>query len=221
MPDFVSSSVRVLEQNPECVATFCAAIEIDENENKTGIRLVPKEIAQERLSILLKEKLLNLVFTYGNFITCPSVVVRSEIYREKICVWNGSTYNTSADLDVWLRLSEFGNVAFINEYLIKYRVAEASYSFRIAKKRTTKHDIFLVLERFRSHLETESYKFLLLKDQAIRSLNLIRTKTHQNGFPNEVRFNLAFVLKQMFKSKWHFKMGVSIIGINLLKLWYS
>ncbi|MGZ3789768.1 MAG: glycosyltransferase family 2 protein [Bacteriovorax sp.] len=219
--DFISKSVAVLESCDDCIATFSGALEIDAEENVVGERFLPKELRKEAVTLLSQEDLLALIFKYSNFITCPSVVVRANAYSEKIKSWNGGGYKSSADLDVWLRLSEMGKIAAIRTPLLKYRVAEASFSYRIAKKRTTKHDLFLVLNEYKNKNKLtpsmiEDYYFLELKDQSLRSLNIIRNKKRDERFPREVKFNLLLVLKKMFHSKWHFKFGLGIIAINAL-----
>lgn len=214
--DFISKSIEFLDSHSDCVATFCGALEVDANENVIGKRFLPSELEKKAITVLTRNDLMRLVFKYSNFITCPSVVVRSSIYREKIKYWSGEKFKTSADLDVWLRLSEFGNIAAIKKPLIKYRVADASYSYRVAKKRTTRHDLFLVLDCYKNELNISDYNFLALKDQAIRSLNIIRNNKRDICFPNDVKFNLSLVVKKMGQSKWHFKMGLAIMTIKAL-----
>ncbi len=222
--NFISSSVAALEAHPESIASFCGAYEINENEIITGERFYPSELSENKISTVNLNQLLSLAFKYSNFITCPSVVVKSWAYSEKIRNWNGKVYKTSADLDVWLRLAEQGSLIGIKDKLMKYRVAEASYSFRVAKKRTTRHDLFLVLDHYKniyektlSATDKENYIFLNLKDQALRSLNIIRNQKDE-VFPEEVPFQFFLVFKKMFQSKWHFKFGVPIIGIKLLTI---
>lgn len=214
--NFISKSVKVLEGSSDCVATFCGALEIDANENITGKRFLPKELREKEVTLLNREDLIRLVFKYANFITCPSVLVRSNAYKEEIRNWNGEKYKTSADLDVWLRLSELGKIASISTPLMKYRVAEASYSYRIAKKRTTRHDLFLVLDQYKTKENSEDYNFLALKDQSIRGLNIIRNHKRDECFPCEVKFNFPLLLKKMCHSKWHLKMSLAVIAINML-----
>lgn len=214
--DFISKSIEFLESRPDCIATFCGALEVDANENVIGERFLPPEIDKKSVTVLTRNDLMRLVFKYSNFITCPSVVVRSSIYREKIKYWSGEKFKTSADLDVWLRLSEFGNIAAIKKPLMKYRVADASYSYRVAKKRTTRHDLFLVLDCYKNESNISDYNFLALKDQSIRSLNIIRNQKREICFPNEVKFDLVLVVKKMCQSKWHLKMGLAIIAIKAL-----
>lgn len=221
--NFISKSVAVLESNPDSIATFCGAYEINSNELVTGERFYPPELQDRNISVLNLNVLLSLFFKYSNFITCPSVVVKSWAYSEKIKNWNGGAYGTSADLDVWLRLAELGSIIGIQEKLMRYRVAEASYSFRIARKRIAKHDLFLVLDHYKNIYQNNltptdesNYVFLNLKDQALRSLNIIRNKKRDENFPTEIRFEFLLVIRKMFSSKWHFKFGISIIVVKII-----
>ncbi len=212
--DFVSKSIEVLENSSETVATFCSALEIDSDEKIIGERFLPKELTKTEITFLNQDDLLKLFFKYSNFITCPSVIVRSSVYVEKIKFWNGQKFKTSADLDVWLRLSQFGKIAAIRTPLMKYRVAEASYSYRIAKTRLSKHNLFLVLDQYKKNENNDDYNFLLLKDQSIRSLNMIRSHERSCTFPNEAQLDLFLLIKKMTYSRWHFKYGLAILVIN-------
>lgn len=218
-PGFISQAIKAMETVPGSVASFCGAYEVNQDEAITGERFYPSEISNEELSVLDEKKLTSLIFKYGNFITCPSVVVKSDAYKNQIQNWNGQQYKTSADLDVWVRLAKIGKIIGIKKKLIRYRVADASYSFRIAKKRTTRHDLFLVLDELKnSKLITEQDKenlhYLNLKDQSLRTLNMIRNKKRDECFPEDYNFSMSLVLRKMWLSKWHFKMSVAIFGIR-------
>jgi glycosyltransferase involved in cell wall biosynthesis len=221
--NFVSKSIEVLEKYPEAIASFCGALEIDTDEVITGERFIPSELKHTDITLLGYDDLLRLIFKYSNFITCPSVMVRARAYTEVIKSWNGEVFKSSADLDVWLRLAMIGKLASITTPLIKYRIADVSHSYRIAKKRTTKHDLFLVLDHYKkinndklSKENLEDYDFLLLKDLALRNLNIIRNKKRDECFPEYISFNLFLILKKMGHSKWHFKMALSIIAIKIM-----
>lgn len=215
---FVSQSVAALEGSRDAVASFCHANEIDSAGSISGERFFPTEIKSLDLTILSGSQLKSLIYRYGNFIICPSVMARSDIYRDKIKMWNGVTYKTSADLDVWFRLSELGPIIALSKPLMKYRVAETSHSFRIARTRITKHDIFLVLERYLSDIYTSDYLFLLMKDQALRAYNILQTKNQNEPNPFGPEFSYRLLFKKMFQSKWHFKFGISIFLIKILSL---
>ncbi len=220
--NFSKSNIHYFSTYPELSATFCLANEIDDSSHIVGRRYIPKELNRNSFTKISKEQGISLFYSYANFVTCPSVVVRSKIYKEQIKFWDGSTYNTSADLDVWMRLLETGDLGFINKPLINYRVAEASYSYRVAIIRTSKHDIFKVLEAPKNELFSIKHKsqllFLLNKDFAARFLNTLRLKNLDKikSFKWESDFDFTNIIKNGFHSSWHFKMMCSIIGLRLL-----
>lgn len=222
--DFNKMMVELFYRNPNLAAAFCSANEINERGEIIGQRFVPNELRCKSEILLNKNEATKLFYKYGNFVTCPSVVVKSEIYREKIKVWDGENFKSSADLDVWIRLLDFGNLGFLNHYLINYRVAMASYSFRIAKIRTTKHDIFKVLESKNNQELANQYAsnlhFLLNKDCANRFLNILRTKDNEKikSFKWDEQFHLTDVVFVGFQSIWHFKMFLAILGLRVMYL---
>lgn len=220
--DFVKNAVEVFLNNQEVVATFCAANEINGRSEIVGKRFTPEELKKDSIAIMDREKGMSLFYRYGNFVTCPSVVARSGVLREKIRIWDGKTYHTSADLDVWMRLLEHGSMAFINKDLINYRVAEASYSYRIAKIRTAKHEIFRVLEgkKYEDYAKKfhKNLNFLLNKDSANRFLNVIRKKDKAliRSYQWEARFNFLSIFKVGISSFWHFKMMLAILVLRTI-----
>lgn len=220
--DFIKSAVEVFVNNQDVVATFCAANEINDRSEVIGKRFTPEELKKDSIAIIDREKGMSLFYQYGNFVTCPSVVARSTVFREKIRIWDGKTYHTSADLDVWMRLLEHGSMAFINKDLINYRVAEASYSYRIAKIRTAKHEIFRVLEgkKYEDYAKKfhKNLNFLLNKDSANRFLNVIRKKDKAliRSYQWEARFNFLSIFKVGISSYWHFKMMFAILVLRAI-----
>lgn len=222
--DFVLKSIEALEKNADCVASFTVADEIDEKGNFLKARYTPSSLFKKKPSTLNKTDFLSYILKYSNFITCPAVIVRSDVYREKIKLCNVERFKSSADLEMWFRMVEIGPMLLVPEKLMQYRVSTASFSFNLAQVRTHKHDLFIVLDHYmnqKSDLLTnenkEDYYFLSLKDQAFRNLNIIRNKKINLNFVEEVPLKLSIVFKKMFNSKWHFKMAVAILGITTIK----
>ena len=192
----------------DVVAVCTHANEIDRHGNIIGKRLIPDELSKS-VNKIKKDNLRSLVFKYANFITCPSVMVKSDVLRNKIRSWNIEEFGTSADLDVWLRLNKLGSFIFLASPLMGYRVAEQSYSFRIAKTRITRHDLFKVLDR-EEGLSKQEYKFknfLEFKDVTLRTINLIRSKKHDVELP-KFRYRILSHFKISFYSKWHMKIFI-------------
>ncbi len=222
LPDFAKEYVEFFKSSSDLSAAFCLANEINAKGTVVGKRYLPAQLKKNARTILTKERAIKLFYQYGNFVTCPSVVARSDIFRNHIKNWDGTTYNTSADLDVWFRLLESGKFGFINKPLINYRVAEASYSYRVAKIRTHKHDIFKVLEapknvRYMRENKNE-LNFLLNKDYANRFLNVLRTRDRDQikAYSWECDFEMFACLKSGVTSPWHFKMMAAILGLRIL-----
>tara|TARA_R110000868_G_scaffold153644_11_gene379210 strand:+ start:21220 stop:22191 length:972 start_codon:yes stop_codon:yes gene_type:complete len=222
LPEFSKEYVEFFKSNPDLSAAFCLANEIDGKGDIIGRRYLPAPLKRPEYTVLSKEKAIGLFYKYGNFVTCPSVVARSDIFRNHIKNWDGTTYNTSADLDVWFRLLEVGKFGFINKPLINYRVAEASYSYRVAKVRTHKHDLFKVLEAPKNsnymQKNLSELNFLLNKDYANRFLNVLRTRNKEmiKAFTWDCDFKVSACLKSGLSSSWHLKMMAAILGLRAL-----
>ena len=63
------------------------------------------------------DQLFKSVLKYGNFIVCPSVMMKRDIV-EKTNKFNFDMFKTSSDLGLWLNLTEYGNFAFLESNLI-------------------------------------------------------------------------------------------------------
>jgi len=216
----ISKQVDFLTRNVSCHAASTHANIINENSFFIGERFVPSEFEGEKELVLSKDEFAKLTFKYGNFITCPSVLFKTETLKNKIISFRGESFKSSSDLDVWFRLTDHGSLGFINEPLINYRESNVSFSYNLAKVRVERHDLFLVLDNyidnFLGNNEDLSYlkeymSFLLMKDTS--NINLNRYILGISGFEKN------FVLKnykKMFASKFHFKFFIISIGIEVL-----
>jgi len=177
----VERQVSFLLQHPEVGVVFTSADYIDENGAKIGFFRFPAEIASKSIPIFDLREVLKVVLRCGNFLPCPSAMARSDIYRDEIRIWNGSRYDTSADLDVWLRILGKHKIGIINEPLLKYRVSKDSFSYRNARLRTKRHDLFRVLDDYakmsRNLIDDRDMdNYLLLQredDVLVRAMNML------------------------------------------------
>jgi len=217
LPTIIEEQVSVLNNNPDVVATATNAVKINSKGKVIGKRFWPYELKKTKTSFLNFDQLFKLTLKYSNFVTCPTVLARSEVYKNNISTWNGQNFKTSADLDVWLRLAQLGKFALISKPLINYRVDTQSYSFNLKKVRTNRHDMFLVLDHYKNkEIHTSIYQyyydFLLLKDDALRSYNLMKKKEKTILF-NPFKFNY---LKIAFKDLKHLREFSAILVIFFL-----
>lgn len=221
-PEMIARQVEVLENDSEIVAVSTHAFEIDMNEMVIGNRLLLPEFKGKAVIVLNFDELLILILKYANFITCPSVMVKTDIYKNKIKFWNGADFQTSADLDVWLRLAKEGKFAFITAPLIKYRVSPASFSYNLAKVRIYRHHIFKVLEYYTrgihlSATEKRNLEFLNFKDNVFRAYNIIRNRNYKEGLPKFNPFSFKVFICG-FQSLFHFRIYVSGIICFVISL---
>jgi glycosyltransferase involved in cell wall biosynthesis len=186
-PDIITKQVQFLEKYAS-VAVATHALTINDSGKITGKRFLPYELRKKSEHIFTFIELFRLVLKYGNFITCPSVMSRTDILKNDIKIWDGENYKTSADLDVWFRLSEIGKFGLINEPLINYRISESSFSFNLKKVRINRHDIFLVLADYMSKYDDIidfEYRYFLdilyFKDDLLINFNLLKFRDKCNN----------------------------------------
>lgn len=210
-------------QHKNVVAIAFHAKLIDGEGNPLGERFIPPELNSQAPVELNKIELLKLSLKYGNFITCPGVIALASVYKDHIKTWDGTKYKSSADLDVWLRLTEHGNILFVPQAHMNYRVSEASFSANLFSQRTHRHDLFLVLDEYVAKNQAELVKtdldhflFLKFKDESLRTYNIIRNKSLEE-YPAYSLFPPS-ALSFLFHSKFHFKYTVIGLCIFVARL---
>lgn len=177
-PTMIEKQVAFLESHPDVGAVFTVATDIDENGKRLAARGIPRSLLKSNKETFDFAEIFKAILIFGNFIICPSAMVRTKIYQDEIKIWDGKKYGTSADLDVWLRILKNHKIGIINESLMNYRVSSSSYSYRLARQKVTRHDIFLVLDDYVHNYAKElmnqndwdSYRLLLLKDNINRAI---------------------------------------------------
>lgn len=220
-PTIVEESVGFLQRHQECGAVAIHALLIDEKDRTIGERFLPNELRSQGEAALDEADFLELVALYGNFVTCPSVMARSHLYRDKIVQWNGREFKTSADLDVWWRISQTSHLGFLAKPLMNYRVSQASLTVRETKRRLIRHDLFLVIDRMRetrpamqSKLAVARIEFLEFKDIALRRWNIVRSKA-SDPLPH-FQGSWLTLLRTGLTSRFHFKFLFAGIGLFVL-----
>lgn len=209
----IEEEVGFLEKNGKVGAVFTAAMEIDSVGNTIGKRRIPAELSVGEGRSFPFDEIFRAVLRNGNFLTFPSALVRTDIYKTEILAWNGEKYRTSADLDVWFRIAEKHAIGLIDKPLLKYRVSSVSFSYTYSRLRTQRQDLFLVLEdyvrKYAGRLGAralDDYRLLLLKDDISIAINHIikgerlKALTHLRGI-----FRLENI-RQSFKSLTQLKI---------------
>lgn len=140
----VAMEVDYLERNSDIGAVFCKDIFVDAQDIEYGRLVLPPEVrAGHTLDYLT---VFNALLEYKNrMFVCPSAMVRASVYRE-IGIYNQKEYFNTADLDMWLRISQRYSVAIIDEYLLRYRHSAMQSSRRYHKLRTEPERYFKIMD---------------------------------------------------------------------------
>lgn len=177
--DIVSKQVAFLESNPNAAAVFTEAYKIDEAGNIFGSIRFPSELISSEFlydfPILFKA-----VLKHSNFFVCPSAMVHTAVYQDEIEKWRGNMFRSSADLDVWLRISQLHKIGLIAHPLMRYRISKGQFSNQL-RQRTQRADLFLVLDyylaqenvnKLLSKNDRRNFRWLERTDRIVRAVNL-------------------------------------------------
>ena len=123
MPDRLDKQVAFMESNPDVVVCGCGKINFLDGHPKTET---------EVFNIIDSTELL-FSSLFNTSIPHPSAIIRNSVLRDHHILYD-EEYYYAEDKAMWLDLSEFGKLANLPEYLIKYRLHQNQVS-------TTKHTI--------------------------------------------------------------------------------
>lgn len=218
----VSKQVAYLEANSEVGAVFTKAQTIDENGRLMGIiGGIPD--GRKGVHSLGYCELLRLMLRYHNFLVCPSVLVRTEIYRDIIKVWGNPKFKSASDVNLWLRLAQCKPIAVLDEPLMKYRISTNQFS-HTNRTRTYRPDFFLVMDHYLNIPETRDlltendfryYGWLQRHDRVARAMNafisgqFLESKNLLNGF---------YCLDLFYSALFSRRGFVTLLGGSLLRL---
>ena len=179
-PEMVGRQLAFFDHYPEIGAVFTEALLIDESGKVFGSIGFPSEVRYFDglcdFSMLFKTLL-----RHSNFLICPSVMARTDVYREGIKAWRGDLFKSSADLDVWLRIAQKHRVGLIAKPLMRYRVSSAQYSARV-RLQTERADFFRVTDYYLAQAsvrdlldakDIENLKRLDRRDKMMRAINCV------------------------------------------------
>ncbi len=172
-PTIVEDEVALLNRHPDIGAVFTRGRRVDgQGAPLPGPFPIPDAIFDGAFAAFDFPAAFRAVLQYGHIFLTPAGMVRTRIYRDEVRKWPHPDFGGSADLFVFLSIARRHKVAILNKTLIDYRTSMVSASFRYARERRTRHDIFLTLEHFvagdgavvMGPDDHANYEFLRLKD---------------------------------------------------------
>lgn len=177
--DMVQKQVDFLQTNPNVGAVLTEAKLIDEHSKTINYSELPKLFKTEN-NIYSFTQLFKGILKHSNFLFCPSAMVRTDVYKRSIIAWRGALFNTSADLDVWLRIAKLHTIGILPLPLINYRISSSQWSAKV-RRNTKKADFFLVIDFYLKQPfvkqivtrdDLQNYNHLQRRDRVMRAVNL-------------------------------------------------
>jgi glycosyltransferase involved in cell wall biosynthesis len=177
LPNMVEKQVRALQDNPSVGAVFTMASLINDSDEIIGESILPAKLRGKRVHHF--PEIFLSILENGNFLMCPSWMVRSKLYKE-LAPFDGERFATSADLDMWLRILGKGPIAVLDEKLMSYRISTTHGTYKFRFFHTEEADFFKVMDY---HLSVKSgvldiprsvlnkYEFQRSLDKIIRAIN--------------------------------------------------
>jgi len=214
--DIIAKQVNFLQKFEEAVCVSTDANIIDINNNFIGHPKIPQVIKNRQLvdyNLFVKT-----LFSSGFFLMMPSFMYRTDLMKKNKPIFDYEKWSWCADIAFCLELVKQGNIGFINERLLNYRVSSHSNSQKLRFERTSDNSLFKILnsiivensDRTLGYINNlkKQKNFLLMHDRAITGVNLILQDRKINnisifsniflGFSslsNFKKFMIAFVVK--------------------------
>ena len=220
--DIIEKQVAYLDAHPEVSAAFTQAMLIDERGVPFGATGgYPEDTLHDRQ--ITVRQLVKSMLKHHNFLVCPSVMVRTAVYRDHIRVWGNTEFASASDVDIWIRLAEAAPVVVLAEKLMRYRISSTQFSHR-NRNRTKRPDFFAVMDYHLRRPEIRAlltpadlhhYAWLQRHDSVARSMNLFGA-----GQAAEAKELLKGLLgRDMIQAALATRRGfVTLAGYALLKL---
>ena len=222
--EIVTRQVEYFNGHPNSGAVSTLAYDIDEEGEVFNRKDIPSELNKGNSYEYNFEKIFKAIMKYGNFLVCPSFMVRANIYKTEIKKYRYDMFKTSSDLDVWFRILRKYNIGILPYNLMSYRHSKTQGSYQNRNRVNEFSDFFLVMEYYLSkewvikkihniNMYMEYYNFLKRRNELGRAIFILTEGNSQNIYNLTYKFFDIKILKIALTSFGRFK--VYIFGILL------
>jgi hypothetical protein len=216
----ITRQIDTFKKFPSATGVFTNCNFIDENDTVIDTFMIPQKITGD--TPYSYRELLPIILEEGNFLLCPSAMIRSDIYKKQ-APFQYDRFGHASDLDMWLRVAKTGPVTIIPDNLLKYRVGRTQWSFTL-KSRTQVGDIFRVLDFHIANCGTECnfssdtlgrYELRRMEDESFCTLNFLK-KQDFSGFRQHI-FSMTWAKYiRIILTKPH--ISIPILGRGFFKV---
>jgi glycosyltransferase involved in cell wall biosynthesis len=187
-PTMVACQVAEFEAGPDVGAVFSEAKLINESNKPIGSVTRPASLKRKSHHYEFIE-IFRAILRHGNFLICPSAMVRTSIYRDEIKRFRSELFGSGADGDVWLRILQRHSISILPDQLIRYRISPSQGSHTINRLRTKRADFFRVVDYYLSQdvikaevsqSDLSHYGWQQRRDRVVRAVNyLLQDNAHE------------------------------------------
>ena len=142
-PDMIFRQIEMFNENPTVGCIFTHGNIINENDEIVGEIPFPSDIKWGIPFTYLE--LVNKILEYGDFLPCPSALIRSNLYK-KLSPFRYDQFGSASDLDMWLRAARCMPVMIIDKKMIYYRISKTQGTQLLNRGRTHEADFFRVMD---------------------------------------------------------------------------
>lgn len=225
-PPMLERQVAFLESHPDHAAVFTRAAVFD------GVRVTrhspwpTNRVPPGGAMSLTFAELFPLVLRNGNaYLPTPSAMGR----REAFLACGGfdfARFGSSADLGLWLAMSQRAPLGLLYEPLLRYRLGPHQGSFAINRARVGEADFFRVTEHFLAQTDgrmdgptRRGYRTLRHEDAILRALNLARLGRGDEagsllaGVPGPETWALMLrrpAMRRLFATAWALRLALAM-----------
>ena len=212
----IEKQIKILEDYPSVLAVFTMADYINSYDKIIGGCNLPPELKHK--NIYNFSEIFIPVLNQKNIFITPSAMVRGEIFK-KCIPFDWDNFETAADLDLWLRISKMGQIAILDEKLIKYRRGSTG-TYQYNYLRAAEANFFRVLDY---HLSIKPKNFCISKNaidryEIRRSVDYIK-RAMDYLIKGEIEPSRRF-LKKLLSMKLFLSILKNIKQIKLLIYWF-
>ena len=221
-PEMVAAQVAFLEQHPQACAVFTEALLIDEFDKHIGAIRQPINLAASGPLHHFPE-VFKAILEHSNFLICPSLMARTGVYQNHIKSWRGELFGSGADLDVWLRMLQLGQVGILAQASMLYRISRSQGSANV-RLDIDRAAFFGVVDHYLAQADVRclltaadlmNYQRLERRDLLMRAVNaLLQDRPEQAATLCPDIFT-----KSALKAAWQTRRGMAVLVLGLhLKL---
>lgn len=177
LPGMVARQIELFGKYSSLAGVFTLGNIINNDDIIIGTFKIPEEVKGQH-PYTYKE-LFPLFLKYADFLPTPSAMIRRDVYTN-CSPFRYDQFKSASDLDMWLRVLEYGTIAILKENLMNYRVSQSQGSHTINRLRTKESDYFKVMDFYLTQNNVPekikmSYELSRFGDQILCQKNFLRT----------------------------------------------